>query len=164
MGEPLGRHTGYKATVVRVITQRPCFSFFVTLVMALFLGGVGFALGAMQIDTEGWETRGTEIADRAMTIKTWKYGKFTLSEGVPLAFGRDEDSRRRRLLSLDDEDVNNEVVNDLRLRFPTSRATADARCWTHTTPPSRALTRTSRLATITARTKRGRTPTSLDAW
>mmetsp|Transcript_13274 Transcript_13274/g.57794 ORF Transcript_13274/g.57794 Transcript_13274/m.57794 type:complete len:118 (+) Transcript_13274:184-537(+) len=84
MGEPLGRHTGYKATVVRVITQRPCFSFFVTLLIALILGGVGFALGAMQIDTEGWETRGTEIADRAMTIKTWKYGKFTLSEGVPL--------------------------------------------------------------------------------
>ena len=71
MGEPLGRHTGYKATVVRVITQRPCFSFFVTLLIALILGGVGFALGAMQIDTEGWETRGTEIADRAMTIKTW---------------------------------------------------------------------------------------------
>ena len=113
MGEPLGRHTGYKATVVRVITQRPCFSFFVTLLIALILGGVGFALGAMQIDTEGWETRGTEIADRAMTIKTWKYGKFTLSEGVPLAFGRDEDSRRRRLLSLDDEDVNNEVSQRL---------------------------------------------------
>ena len=113
MGEPLGRHTGYKATVVRVITQRPCFSFFVTLLIALILGGVGFALGAMQIDTEGWETRGTEIADRAMTIKTWKYGKFTLSEGVPLAFGRDENSRRRRLLSLDDEDVNNEVSQRL---------------------------------------------------
>ena len=104
MGEPLGRHTGYKATVVRVITQRPCISFFVTLLCALILGGAGLALGGMSIDTEGWETRGTDIADRAMTIKTWQAGKFTLSEGVPLAFGKDE-NKRRRLLSL--EEVNN---------------------------------------------------------
>ena len=106
------------------------------------------------------ETRGTEIADRAMTIKTWKYGKFTLSEEVPLAFGREEDSRRRRLLSLDDEcqqrvsqRLASEVSHEPGHR---GRALLDS----HYTP-SRALTRTSRLATITARTKRGRTPTSL---
>lgn len=49
---------GLKAGVVRLITNKPCLSFAVTLLAALVLGGLGLGLGGMSIETEGWETRG----------------------------------------------------------------------------------------------------------
>lgn len=95
MPRTVGRHTGVKARVLLMITERPCVSFSVTLFFALVIGGLGLALGGMSIDTAGWETRGTKIADRQISFNVWNTGAFTLDEGTPLAKGQAETNRRR---------------------------------------------------------------------
>ena len=89
--------------VVRLISKRPCASFCVTLVLALLLGAVGIVFGGMSIDTDGWETRGTPLADRAIQYEVWRTGNFEgplPNGGVPVEKGTKEEDRRRRARSL----------------------------------------------------------------
>jgi len=98
------RHAGFKAAVVRLIATRPCLSFASTLLFASLIGALGFVFGGMSIDTEGWETRGTPLANRAIQHEVWRQGNFDISHvGVPAAWGSEDDEyerRRRRARSL----------------------------------------------------------------
>ena len=98
------RHAGFKAAVVRLIAKRPCLSFASTLLFASLIGALGFVFGGMSIDTEGWETRGTPLANRAIQHEVWRQGNFDISHvGVPAAWGSEDDEydrRRRRARSL----------------------------------------------------------------
>jgi len=95
---------GFKNKVLSVLMNRPCLSFSATLFFALVIGALGLGLGGMSVDTEGWETRGTSLADRAIQYEVWRQGNFVLPIGTPLAMGRKEDNRRRArsLLMLED--------------------------------------------------------------
>ena len=98
------RHSGFKAAAVRLIATRPCLSFASTLLFASLIGALGFVFGGMSIDTEGWETRGTPLANRAIQHEVWRQGNFDISHvGVPAAWGSEDDEydrRRRRARSL----------------------------------------------------------------
>ena len=110
MARAVGRHTGVKAKVIIAITERPCVAFGVTLFLGLVIGALGFAVGGLSIDTEGWETRGTPLADRQMSVIVWSTGQFDLGEGTPLAMGETEGGNRRRARSLlmDEEEISDD--------------------------------------------------------
>ena len=50
--------------VVRAVARWPCVTAGVTTLIALVTGGIAFAVGGFEVQTEGWNARGTAIADR----------------------------------------------------------------------------------------------------
>ena len=132
MTRTVGRHTGVKASVIIAITERPCVSFSVTLCFGLVIGALGLAVGGLSIDTEGWETRGTELADRQMSVIVWETGQFTLGEGTPLAMGEGENTdagrsrRRARSLLTDEAREISDDQSSLSHRFRSSAAKSRA--------------------------------------
>ena len=76
-----------KARTVHVVTKWPCCVVLLVSTFSLLLGAMGFLLGGVSIDTEGWETRGTPIAKAAIQEETWRTGQFTLADGTPAAVG-----------------------------------------------------------------------------
>ena len=119
-GRQQQNHRGVKMVVVRLISNKPCASFFVTLFLALVLGVLGLLFGGMNLDTEGWETRGTDQANRAIQHEVWREGKFgaTLPNGGrPVARGsknKNNDRRRARtLLGLAEKNNANDGEGDV---------------------------------------------------
>mmetsp|Transcript_663 Transcript_663/g.2163 ORF Transcript_663/g.2163 Transcript_663/m.2163 type:complete len:1123 (-) Transcript_663:1104-4472(-) len=124
-----------KARTVHVVTKWPCCVVLLVSTFSLLLGAMGFLLGGVSIDTEGWETRGTPIAKAAIQEETWRTGQFTLADGTPAAVGT-KDSKRRRARALleagddDDEYLALETGSKSPLsRFAIASAMNPARAW-----------------------------------
>uniref|UniRef100_A0A7S0KEQ6 SSD domain-containing protein n=4 Tax=Ostreococcus mediterraneus TaxID=1486918 RepID=A0A7S0KEQ6_9CHLO len=86
--------------VLTAITRWPCATCGAALACAFALGGIGYAVAGLEINTEGWETRGTVIANAYAPLGV--YRESSTNAGEP----RDRRRRaRRRLLARGDQPV-----------------------------------------------------------
>lgn len=82
--------------LVKLFARRPCLILLISLVFALALAGVGMVVGEFEVsaDNDGWESRGTSVADKAAQDSA-RQNLFARNRG------EEEDHRRRRLLSIE---------------------------------------------------------------
>ena len=83
--------------VVRTISRRPCVTCVATLLFAAIISAVGLVTGTLEVQTEGWETRGTPIANRQVPYSL--YSESTFDDGTTNNAYLSEPNARRKLLS-----------------------------------------------------------------
>ena len=86
--------------VVRAVSRRPCATCAATLLFAAIVSAVGLLTGTLEVQTEGWETRGTTIANRQVPYGL--YSESTFDDGTTNNAYLSEPNARRRLLQTPD--------------------------------------------------------------
>lgn len=85
--------------VVRAVARWPCVTAGVTTLIALVTGGIAFAVAGLEVQTEGWNARGTTIADRQTAYEL--YSTSSWDEGDTNTAWQANPNARRRLLQSD---------------------------------------------------------------
>ena len=112
--------------VLTAITRWPCATCGAALACAFALGGIGYAVAGLEINTEGWETRGTVIANAYAPLGV--YRESSTNAGEPTDRRR---RARRRLLARGDqpvEDSDSDSDSDSAKRRSLLQSTASTTC------------------------------------